>query len=382
VYMLPYNISPCGLIFDYDRFEEDGWLVTDSDGKVSAGKDGVYGTYDDGQPSTMTEFRTMCEKIKASGVDSVFLYMGATHAEYADNVAYAYLASTIGEDGYKIFYSHDSNGEEVELTDGTKTVITIEDGYKTWQMKGVGEMTEFLQDYLCNSRYVTEETLNDMSLGVQKSHAKFISTDDDAPAFIIEGNWFENGSRRLIESNTRYGGKAYGEGDYRYMLLPSASGEKSQIFSQTGGSIIVTKQSDSGKLAAIKDFLVYLLKDENMAQITVDTGMIWNYSYDISDTQKSQMTKFTSNVYAMINDTANVSVHSPYIEMAGTPVYAFSSLSGGGLMWCDQSTYYLVSGFRNAGSASKLMSNIISYNTASNWAGYLNSAKSYGYYTT
>ena len=244
-YLLPYNISPCGLIFDYDRFEENGWLVTDSDGNVSVGKDGIGGTYDDGQPAMMSEFKAMCEKIKASGVDDLFLYMGALHPEYVNNVAYAYLAGTLGEEGYKTFYKHDSQGKEIELIDGTKAVVTIEDGYKTWQMKGVDDMAEFLQDYLCNTRYVSEATLSDRALSVDASHTKFIQVGDKTPAFIVEGNWFEYGSKSLIEANVRYGGKAYGESDYRYMLLPSAEGEKSRIFSQTGGSMCVTKQSDA-----------------------------------------------------------------------------------------------------------------------------------------
>lgn len=379
-YLLPYNISPCGLIFDYNRFMENGWLVTDSNGSISAGKDGIKGTYDDGQPATMAEFRTMCEKIKASGVDDVFLYMGALHPEYANNVAYAYLAGVLGEDGYRIFYKHDSEGAEIELIDGAKTAVSIREGYKTWQMKGVDAMAEFLQDYLCNTRYVSDATLSDRSLSVDASHTKFIQVSDSSPAFIIEGNWFEYGSKSLIEANVRYGGKAYGESDYRYMLLPAVEGEKSQMFSQTGGSIFVTKQESEEKLAAIKDFLAYLLTDENMAKVTADTGMIWNYSYEVSDSVRAEMTKFTKNAYDMARDTDNVSIHSFYIDTAATPIYTYSSLGASGLMMCSDLQYNLVTGFRDKGNAANFVAGIIEYNTAERWAGYLSQAKSYGFY--
>lgn len=379
-YLLPYNISPCGLIFDYDRFLENGWLVTDTDGSVSAGKDGVKGTYDDGQPATMAEFRTMCEKIKASGVDDVFLYMGALHPEYANNVAYAYLAGVLGEDGYKTFYKHDSQGKEIELIDGTKTAVSIADGYKTWQMKGVDAMAEFLQDYLCNSRYVSDATLSDRSLSVDASHTKFLQVNDNTPAFIVEGNWFENGSKSLIEANVRYGGKAYGESDYRYMLLPTAEGEKSHVFSQTGGSLMVTKQSSEEKCAAIKDFIAYLLTDEHMAEVTAKTGMIWNYSYEITDSVRDSMTKFAKNAYDMVYDTENVSIHSFYIDTASTPIYTYSSLGASGLMMCSDLQYNLVPAFREKRNAASLVSGIIEYNTAARWAGYLSQAKSYGFY--
>lgn len=380
VYLLPYNISPCGLIFDYDRFAEKGWLITDKDGTVSAGKDGIKGTYDDGQPQTMAEFKAMCENIKGDGVDDVFLFMGANHPEYVNNVAYAYLASVIGEEGYKAFYTHDSNGKEIELADGTKTAVTIEDGYKTWLTKGVNDMTEFVQDYLANTKYVSEVTLSDKSLSVDASHTKFIEVTDAAPAFIIEGNWFENGSRALIESNVDYGGKPYGTSDYRYMILPTADGEKSQMFSQTGGSLLVTKQSDENKKAAIKDFVKYMLKDENLGKVTADTGMIWNYNYDISTESKAKMTKFTKNAYDMVQDEANVSVHSFYIDTAATPIYAYSSLGSAGLMLFGELQYSIIPAFTSAGSAAKLMENITKYNTAERWSGYLAQAKSYGFY--
>lgn len=247
-------------------------------------------------------------------------------------------------------------------------------------MKGVKDMTEFVQDYLSNTRYVSEVTLSDKSLSVDASHTKFIDTSDTAPAFIVEGNWFENGSRSLIESNVAYGGKAYGTSDYRYMILPTADGEKSQMFSQTGGSLLVTKQSDENKKAAIKDFVKFMLKDENLGKVTADTGMIWNYNYEISAETKAKMTKFTKNAYDMVQDKANVSVHSFYIDTAATPVYAYSSLGSSGLMLFGELQYSIIPAFIGAGSAAKLMENITKFNTAAKWSGYLTQAKSYGFY--
>lgn len=380
VYLLPYNISPCGLIFDYDRFKTNGWLVTDADGSVSAGKDGVKGTYDDGQPATMAEFKTMCEKIKSSGVDDVFLYMGANHPEYVNNVAYAYLAGILGEEGYKTFYTHDSEGKEIELIDGIKTTVTIEDGYKTWLMKGVDDMAEFVQDYLFNTKYVTEVTLSDKSLGVDDVHTNFIDTSDAAPAFIVEGNWFENGSRSLIESNVSYGGKPYGTSDYRYMILPSKAGEKSCLFSQTGGSIFAVKQNDPEKAAAIKDFIKYMLKDDVMGKVTADTGMIWNYNYSIPEASKGSMTVFTKNAYDMVQDKNNVVVRSTYLDTAATPIYAYSSLGSSGLMLFSELQYDIIPAIRDAKNAAKLLDGIKNYNTAQRWSGYLAQAKSYGFY--
>ncbi len=386
-YMVPYNISPTGLIFDYERFLESGWLF-DKDGKlggsngVHPGKDGVEGTYDDGQPQTMDQFKAMCEKIRNTGTE-VFLYMGAKASEYLNNVAYAYLAQILGEDGFTTFYKHESGGKEVELMDGTKTVITIEDGYKSYQMKGIDEMAKFVSEYLCNRNYVSDATLNDVALTVDASHTKFLMKE---AAFIVEGNWFENGSRQLIESMSKYDpdAKAYGEADYRYMLVPASQEGRSVIHSQTGGGIIVPKQEDPEKLAAIKDFLAFMLSDANMGKVTRDTGMIWNYDYDISAEDQAAMTKFTKNAYAMVHDSKNVLVRSAFIDTASTPIHAYSAMGAYGYMYLNISTQIGVMPglLRDAGGdVQKFLDGIVEYNTAERWAGWLSQAQSYGFYS-
>ena len=385
-YMLPYNISPTGMIFDYERFLENGWLF-DKDGKLGGsngihpGKDGVEGTYDDGQPQTMEQFQAMCEKIRNSGTE-VFLYMGAKHAEYVNNVAYAYLAQLLGEEDFRIFYTHDSQGKEVELEDGTKTAFTIAEGYKSLQMKGIDEMIKFVSQYLTNLNYVSEATLNDVALSVDASHTQFLMGE---AAFIIEGNWFENRSRQLIDSMSKYDpdAKAYGEADYRYMLVPATTEGRSVIFSQTGGGIIVPKQSDPEKLAAIKDFLTFMLSDQSMGQVTRDTGMLWNYDYTISSEDMEVMTRFTQNTYSMIHDTENVLVRSAFIDTASVPIHAYSAMGAYTYMYLSQTTQTLVTWglLQDAkGDIQTFLNNIAEYNNAERWSGWLEQAKTYGYY--
>ncbi len=386
IYSLPNNISPTGLIFDYDRFKENGWLF-DKDGKlggangVHPGRDGVEGTYDDGQPQNMTQFKTMCEKIRNSGTE-VFLFMGGRKVEYVNNVAYAYLAQYLGEEGFKAFYSHESNGVEYEMLDGTKTAYTIDNGYMSYRMKGIDEMAKFLSEYVTNRNYVSDATLNDVALTVDASHTQFLMEE---AAIIIEGNWFENGSRQLIESMSKYDSdaKAYGQYDYRFMLVPAATEGKSFIGSQTGGCIIVPKEDDPEKLAAIKDFLCFMLSDKNMSRVTRDTGMIWNYNYNISAEDKAAMTKFTRNTYNMVQDTENISVQSMFINTAATPIHPYSAMGCGGYMCLSMSTQQeVVQGLLvdANGSVQTFLNNITAYNTPERWAVWVEQARSYGYY--
>jgi ABC-type glycerol-3-phosphate transport system substrate-binding protein len=205
------------------------------------------------------------------------------------------------------------------------------------------------------------------------------------PAFIVEGNWFENGSRQLIESMKNYDpdAKEYGEADYRYMLVPASEEGKSVIFSQTGGSILVVKQEDEEKRAAIMDFLSFMLSDSNMGQVARQTGMLWNYNYKISQEHLDGMTKFARNAYDLLQDTQNVIVRSAFIDTASVPIYAYSAL-GTSYMTYNLSTQQaplpaLISGA--GGDVQKFMQEIAAYNTADRWGTWLNQAKSYGYYS-
>lgn len=382
LYMLPFNISPVGLVFDYDRFLEAGWLITDTDGSVSAGKDGVKGTYDDGQPTTWAEFDTLLAKISLKTKD-VFSYMGSVHPEYVNNVIYAYMAQYMGADNYQKFLNHDTNGAKVTMEDGTSAAFTIEDGYKALSMDGVKDSLAFVANYLANSEYVAARTLTDGSFNVNNSHTAFL---EEESVFLVEGNWWENGSRSLIASREKYGGKPYGEADYRYFLLPEIKGQNSAadhsyVFSQNGGAIVVPKNKDANKVAAIKEFLVYMLKADNMAKSTVDTGLLWNYDYEIKPDLMAKMTKFGKSTYAMFSDTQHVTVRSFFLDCAAVPYYAYSSAGTSALYASKNGQTYVIPAFTDAkNSADTLYNNIFNY-TQSNWAGCLREAQGFGFYT-
>lgn len=389
MYMLPYSISPVGFVYNHDYFLKNGWLY-DDDGnfttdasKLSAGKDGVKGTYDDGQPQTEQEFDDMLEAIKVKLNDRVFLFMGKAHPEYLNNIAYAYLAQYLGEDEYRYFIQHDSEGQEVTLYDGTKTTVSIEDGYKMWQLDGMEAMAQRLKKYLCGN-YVSNDTKTNANYTVEETHKYFASGNEQAQhAFIVEGNWWEFGSKNIIDAAKKYTGVGYGEADYRYMLLPAMEGQRtaadeSVLFAQTGGSIMVPKTTEDKK-DAIFSLISYVLKDENMGKVTAETGMLWNYQYTMSETLYDSMTPFMKNAYQMVNDTDHVTVRSWAIDAASSPIKAYSNLGA---------TYFIKAGntldmftaINNAYSVADFMETIKTTNNESVWAGYLSQAREYGFY--
>lgn len=361
LYMLPYTMTFAGMIFDYKDWLQNGYLtyaavsdkeavesqgiVCEVDGDklkyvssvspltfavgeyiTTPGKDGKYGTYDDGQPITLKEFDTLIRKINAKCVGEkngkAIMYSSAD--EYVHNLTLALFAQYMGMDAYSAIAGFDSHGAEIELYDGSKEVITWENGYKAYSAKGIKEVVEFTHKYFSDSAktyYGTQET-------VQGAQGRYI-TNPKSYKILIEGNWFETEAKPLFTKDN-----PYGTIDYRFLLLPEMEGQKgidgqgkgSFFAADESGAILIRKQQDSEKLAAIKDFLLYVLKEESLTKTTMKTGLIQRYNYTLSNEQISQMTPFLKTCYNIFHDEENIKILTYSTDRISSPFpYAVNS---------------------------------------------------------
>ena len=92
------------------------------------------------------------------------------------------------------------------------------------------------------------------------------------------------------------------------------------------GAIVVRKQNDADKLAAIKSFLTYYLRNESLAKSNVACGVIQGYNYTIPEELKSQMTVFQKNCYELYSDKQNIKVLSHVTDKLAAPM-TFASAS-------------------------------------------------------
>ena len=348
LYMLPYTVTLSGLIFDYDSFAEKGLLIkaenTDAvkndlteqgytyhlegnnivfdsatvptnyeEGEIimRAGKDGKYGTYDDGQPITIAEFEELRNKIAASGGKPVVY---SKQGMYFDSSAYAIIGQIGGDEQYEALVSFDTNGKELPLYDGSSTAITWENGYQAYQGIAIDKGIEFLyNNFFSNKTYVKADNyVND----AQSDFISGLTGGSNFYGFIEEGNWWENEASELFKSAHRQGGKAFGEYDLRYLLWPEFEGQKGIDGTGHGtcmsgpeyGAIVVRKQDDADKLEAIKSLLSFVLRNDSMAKVNVDTGLVWGYDYDIPNELRANMTLFQKNCYEVYHDFENVKI--------------------------------------------------------------------------
>ncbi|MBR0188791.1 MAG: hypothetical protein IJQ23_00210 [Clostridia bacterium] len=414
LYMLPYCDNFGGFIFDYNTFVEKGILsfaqasdtnvksaltaqgisYTESNGRLkvsgytgsydlfnyktgdyilTAGKDGLYGTYDDGQPTTQAEWDQMLARITGANMKP-FLWTGG-YPEYADMILESLFAYYAGMSEFNTYYNF--NGQVT--VNGAKVNITPDNGYDVYGIDAMRNALNFMNDYLNNSNYYhSKTTTSDSHTDAQGTFILGYKQNKDQPAMIVEGNWWENEARSVFDtSEVVNAGRGYGQRDYRYMLLPKLSGAYGLDGNGNGsimsvinsGAVLVPKvgnsEEEQAKLAQIKDFLGFMLKDENLAKFTVKTGVINAYSYELTKAQFDSLTPFSKNVYAMIHDKTNIDFARGALMFAGQPV-RFAT-NGGFFTMPRLITYNKVShpasmiALRQGVTPEQLMSGAVSY---------------------
>ena len=330
IYGLPLADALIGLVFDYTLFVEKGWLLTDTDGTLKAGKDGIKGTYDDGQPITEAEWEIMLNMINVNA--SPFIWTGE-FPTYTDQILYAMLAQYEGLDNYKLMNTF--NGTYVRPSDGAETVITPETGYKVYDSEGYNKAFSFLKKYFGNQNYLHPSATNRYT-SHRGAQDKFILgyrnvAENPLSAMLVDGTWWENEAKVMFNALKNEGEpeRGYGQREYRYMLLPNLTGQNGLIGNSAGsvlacrdnGVIVVRKQNDINKIRVAKEFVAFTCKDEYLREYTVATNSPRPFIYDLIDEDLNKMTPFGRNIWNMYQDTDNIGIIRPYVDELLSPIF-------------------------------------------------------------
>ena len=436
MYLLPYADMFNGISFDYDLFRDMGWLIpADADDPqvladlraqgiecntsgteilctgytgdldhfyydinepiMSAGKDGLYGTYDDGQPTTEAEWNNMLVKISSRA--KVFLWSGL-YDSYVNLTFEAVMAQYSGLDAFDAWITFDSNGKEVTMSDGAKKVITIDNGYEVYGLDGYKRAFEFMKKYFNNSLYNHDKCISNIThLEAQNLYLLGFYEQKDNPltAMLVDGAWWENEARAMFESLEEAGetDRGYGKRDYRYMLLPKMDGQKgidgqgngSVLAVQNSGTVMVPKTEDKEKLAVIKEFIAYTMSDENLRKFTVQTGVINPYYYELTAEDRENMTPLANATWDIYHDTENIALVRPTLLQATVPVRFLDTTSTvKELPFYAANTSY--GGIMKALYSNKPIEDFVAgaktYISASVWSELVASARSEGFYAS
>lgn len=368
LYMLPYCDNFNGLIYDHQTFiendlyiyakneqsvldalieqgiafEVDGAKVIfksysgnykyftykEGDRILSCGKDGIYGSYDDGQPITETEWKQLLAKITSKN-KRAFIWSGK-YAGYAEAVFHGIMANYSGLDEYNAYYKFNhsvhKNGQVID--------ITPDNGYEVYGMDGFKTALKFQFDYIFNSNYYDSRV--EKSNSHTDTQGLFIlghRQSSGQPMMLIDGTWFENEAKSVFNTQSLINEKrGYGDREYRFMLYPALNGGYGIDGNGNGtilnvlnsGAILVPKtkkdSASQAKLSQIKKFLAWTLSDENLAAFTVETGITNAYSYELSDEDLAKLTPFSRNVNAMYMDSENIQFSRALLLHGSSPV--------------------------------------------------------------
>ena len=381
IYAVPYTSAIFGLVFDYEYFLERGYLyyadvselgavnaqendiVAAAEGDLlvaekafgnydageyilSKGKDGKYGTYDDGQAVTMEEFEEIISRMLYPGLDGKrdipFIYTNQYAKGYTTPFMHSIMAQYMGYDNYYNFLA--LKGDIKDVAGNVQlTLDKLEkgkDAFETEVVKTAYEKAaQFFYDYVMGKaaeigdvtdvttdKLLWENTRTGNSFSHKAAQNHFVQAYKASlsgiaqPAFLFEGSYWENEAKATMQQLDE--GRKYGQREYRIYLLPAVDGQISEnnetVFAgmDTSNGVLLNNYPKNirDKGAAVKtefmnrakQFLAMTMSEEMCVYYTKTTGLRKPFAYELSAEDQAELTPFQRNVFEMLSDTENI----------------------------------------------------------------------------
>lgn len=330
-YALPYYEAYSGVSYDADLFNEyklyfsneldtsdttypgtNKFVTAKNATNLSCGPDAVFGTYDDGLPSTYQEFYKLMDKmIKGTGGKKITPF--AFHnSHYTNTLMHALAANYVGADGWRTNFEFNSNGKEVEIVKSfngnqpevEKVVLTQDNAYKIKSSLGLYYASEFCQKVYSNSQYYDLESAKESSTNLA-TQERFMKSgwDPSSPtpiAMLIEGSYWYNEAEqegifdraRKLDPNRQNGIK-----DVKFMpmphqyagtVTPSEDGKAvSQVLVDVGNSYaFICAGLPSEHVEVAKLFLSFCYSDDELEKAELsNNGVARGLNYSTANIQ-------------------------------------------------------------------------------------------------
>lgn len=303
-----------------------GRFVANAEAKKSSGNDGVYGTYDDGLPSSLLELLILCSRIK-NQLSMVPFTVSGRNAPYTNYLLESLWASLSGYDQFMGTYTFDSEMEVVTgytdepLFPGVdyikkpiteKVRLTEETGYLATDNVNRYYASAFMEIMYREGWYSNDVNNNSSHTGAQSNFIFSGVNGKQTVAMLIEGNYWYNESVTCGNFDDYFAffpNKT--ERDIRWMPLPTSltvsateGNGRDNILLDTGVSYTFinnrTQYKTDGCLDALLDFLTFIYSDEEMSHFTQCTGLgKAAMNYDITEEDWEQMEPFKQSMWEL-----------------------------------------------------------------------------------
>lgn len=361
-YALPGQNSTQGLSYDKELFDSKGYYIADpsetnveehkaygrtvrfiknKNGKKSIGADGVYGTYDDGLPTALTELIVLCDLLASSkkgGKVTPFEMTGA-QPEYMSYMSRGLGYSLAGPHGVRSLLDFTGEFEYVEsfsktkgdyILDGidyiqrpiVKTVNITEEPNKQYLLTQTA--ARFYQnafvDIIYNEGWLHKDATTKTVSHIQ-AQGNFLMSGQlgvSKTAFFIDGSyWYTEAvqNNKMQEYTELTGNETR---DVAWMPLPvnfddpiftADKAAKRVMVNEANTDFIVinAREKNEGKLKVCKDFIQMIYSDEWLSYYSGSTGATRTaMNYEIKDEDMAKLSTFHYSVMNMANDTEHV----------------------------------------------------------------------------
>ena len=373
-YVLPHYQSLAGVTYNRTLFEQKGWFFVDNqpadfvitdetdsaygmegnltDGVTASrtrGPNGVYenGEGDDGLPSSVEEFKQLCEYIKETeGIPFIF-YGGTsgTDHSYVTSFANAMYVALEGYDGAMANYLFHSNGTTTDIVTGfdqndipqTEPVeITKADNnfYKVYQQESRYYVLDFINYIFSEGCYARESTNGTEHT---KIHEVFMRSASKKPidnrtknvAMLLDGSYWENEAKDSSAYNNAINADA-DVANYEFEFMPLPTKCTGTVSSESEGRQPVTVDANSayafinanvatyyneGIKQLALDFLQYCYTDTSLKEFTVKSSVTKNVNYSLDAGDKQLLSHYSNSVYKAY-ETGKV-----VIPISGEPLF-------------------------------------------------------------
>jgi hypothetical protein len=327
-YVLPHYEIYSGVTYDVDLFEEKR-LYFGTDGGytnyaqsynenpelslLSAGPDGIKGTYDDGLPATYEQFIKLCSDMKKMHGITPFVFTGS-YPKYINHLMGALWAKYNGAKEFMYNVSFDSGSDTtrviVDFNNDEPVIsnlpVTPENGYITTWQAGKYYALNFIEKIVKNTWYDLDSARGTTSHMDAQTNYVFSRLENKPIAMIIEGSYWYNEAENSIKRSERTYPKAINR-KLAWMPLPGVisgqvdetNGVKNTVYDTLSSFAFINAniKDNPNKVRLAKLFLQFCYKDENLQDFTLTTGVPKGVDYELTAEQYNSLNYYYKSIY-------------------------------------------------------------------------------------
>lgn len=385
-YALPHYATYSGFYYDYDLFENQNFFFADdaaksdngfiikSTQKKSAGRDGEYGTFDDGLPVTYNDFFKLLDRIDSRNLTPL-IWTGKYNVEYLGALYFALATDFEGYDQMLLNYNFgdkgvvpvnlaskiNGTGFGATVTKNESVVLSADNGYELSAQEGKLRALQFLEKLIKTEKYYDPLSFNFSQSHIEAQDLFLVSKYEKVKgkkqiAMIMDGSWWENEAEdSLNELALTYGDEAArGSRRFAYMPLPKFSDEQQArytLYDSMHSIAFVSAAVPEYKKDICIKFLQYVNTEKALKQFTKDTSATKALKYDMTEEDLAQCTFMGRTVYEAQKKSDIVYPYSDnafYIKNENKFEYKRMLYS-----IVDNETYNIITGMRSDGKTAE-----------------------------